>query len=197
MSFAPTGTDPGGEAERSARDEPDENLVADFRRHRDESSFRRLYRRHTPFVYRYCLGRLRDPGEAESAVQETWLRAVRALERFDGRSTFRSWLVGIARNCCREQARRQARLVLVGDTGPPVPATEPPPAGGGIDLARAVAGLPERARAVLLLHDVEGCTHVEIGDILGVDPGTSKSQLSRARRLLRRALSGGDHHEPV
>ncbi len=59
---------------------------------------------------------------------------------------------------------------------------------GGIDLDRAIAQLPERARAVFVLHDVEGYRHEEIGEMLGVTAGTSKSQLHRARKLLREAL---------
>lgn len=177
--------------EAHAPPEPsDVHLLDAIRRQRDEIAFRILYRRHSPMLYRYCLGRVRDPQAAESTLQETWLRAIRSLERFDGRSTLRTWLVGIARNCCRERARRAARLHLVADPDPTTPAPGTT-SGQGLDLERAVAGLPERARSVLLLHDVEGCTHAEIGDILDIEPGTSKSQLSRARRLLRRALSGG------
>lgn len=189
-------TDLPSSTERTGREVPDPEaadlrLVARFLRSRDETAFRDLYRRHAAILYRYCLATLRESGAAESAVQETWLRAVRHLERFDGRSTLRSWLVGIARNCCRELRRERARLRPVPDPDETIP--ERWSSGTHrIDLQRAVDALPPRARSVLLLHDVEGCTHVEIGDMLEIDAGTSKSQLSRARRLLRRALSGGE-----
>lgn len=188
----PRANGPSG-SEGASADTPDARLVSRFLRHRDEDAFRELYRRHTPVLYRYALQRLRRPQAAESVVQETWLRAARGMDRFDGRSTLRSWLVGITRNCCREHARAGARLRLVPELG--AEPTDPPPTTTRLDLEDAVERLPERARAVLLLHDVEGCTHAEIGQILEIDPGTSKSQLSRARRLVRRWLSGGDDHE--
>ncbi len=130
---------------------------------------------------------------AEDIVQDTWVRAARHLEGFEWRASLRSWLTGIALNCCRELWRRQAR---------PAPASPPGAhenvhlaagAGLGIDLARAVDDLPERAREVLVLHDVHGFTHLEIGAILSIEAGTSKSQLSRARAALRALL---DHNTP-
>ena len=157
----------------------------------DEAAFRVLYRRHTPRVYRFALRLVGgDVTEAEDVIQEAWLRAARSLARFRFDAAFHSWLCGIALNCVREQARRRGRsLVEVGGDG-----WEPPPSvrdpGTIIDLERALELLPLGFRTVLVLHDVEGFTHQEIGDRLGISDGTSKSQLHHARRAMRQLLGG-------
>lgn len=135
--------------------------------------------------------------EAEEIVQETWIRAVRGLPGFEWRSTLRTWLTGIAVNCLRERLRRQRRR-----PGPSVrdPAEMAQPGAGPtatasaqrIDLERAIAGLPDGYREVLILHDIQGYTHAEIAGLLGIAPGTSKSQLARGRRALRRMLGTAD-----
>jgi RNA polymerase sigma-70 factor (ECF subfamily) len=166
----------------------DDRALAEAFLHGDEPAFRELYRRHTPRVYalvRRLLGRRQQ--DADDAVQETWLRAARGLAGFRWDAAFGTWLVGIAVNVSREGRRRPAADSLAVDFAPAVP----PPDGGGIDLERAVLTLPDGYRHVLVLHDVWGMTHEEVGRALGIDPGTSKSQLSRARRALRERLWTG------
>ncbi len=128
---------------------------------------------------------------AEDVVQESWLRAASALGRFSWRSSLRTWLLGIAVNCCREVFRSASRDVANAGT----PAVDPgsPPSQGPerIDLERAIRELPDGYREVFILHDVEGLTHEEIGGLLGIGVGTSRSQLSRARRALRAYWAGG------
>jgi RNA polymerase sigma-70 factor (ECF subfamily) len=155
---------------------------------RDEPAFLAIYRRHAPALYRIALRLTASASDAEDAVQDSWLRAVRGLPAFEWRSSLRTWLTGIVLNRCRELTRSNGR------GAPLFPLDE---AGGGelrpepaLDLERAVEGLPLGYRTVFVLHDVEGYTHEEIGAVLGVDPGTSKSQLSRARRAIRAALGG-------
>lgn len=172
-------------------DPEDRQLVERFLARRDEAAFRALYRRHTPFLYRLLL-RLSGGGAqaAEEGVQETWVRAVERLGEFAWRSQLRTWLAGIAIHWSQEDARRRRR-----DTAELDDATLPAPrATAPIDrmhLERAVSELPDGYRAALLLHDVEGFTHEEIAAALGVDAGTSKSQLFRARRTLRLMLQPG------
>jgi len=160
----------------------------------DEAAFRVLYRRHSPTVFRLAL-RLAagNVAEAEDVMQETWLRAARGLAGFQWRSAFRTWLTGIAVNRFRELARRNGHHITVveGECEAPAAAAEP---GGHIDLERALALLPPGLRAVLLLHDVEGFTHREIGEQLGISDGTCKSQLHEARRAMRRLLIVGLEH---
>lgn len=159
---------------------------------RDERAFGRLYDRHTPYLYRFAL-RLAGGDEvlAQELVHDAWVIAVERLDRYEGRSALRVWLGGIlvnrARLSWREQERDQIELSEV-------------PLGAGdavldfalhrVDLERAMSALPTRARHVFVMHDVEGYTHEDIAELLGIEPGTSKSQLSRARALLRARLEG-------
>lgn len=161
----------------------------------DELAFRELYRRHTPRVYLFVL-RMMGGSEvdAEDVVQEMWIRAVTRLDRFRWQSKLSTWLIGIAANLCRDRLRASARhatVRLATDASPVVTAGA---AEARIDLERAIAALPAGYREVLLLHDVEGLTHGEIGERLGIAEGTSKSQLFFARRTMRRLLApaGGD-----
>ena len=118
--------------------------------------------------------------EAEDAVQDTWVRATARLAEFRGESSLRTWLAGFAINCCRERRRRRD------PDGAPAPAPSvDDPVVDRLDLERAIAALPDGHREVFVLHDLEGFTHEEIAARLGIVPGTSKSQLSRARSALR------------
>lgn len=163
---------------------PDQALVRRVLK-RDERAFHELYRRHAGPAYRLALRMTGgDEADADDIAQETWRRAVRGLRGFEGRSSFRTWLLGIATRCAFEclRRRRPHEPLLEELTGR---APEPCRA---MDLAEAIARMPAGYRSVLVLHDVEGFTHDEIGALLGVATGTSKSQLSRARAWLRRAL---------
>ena len=171
-------------------DPEDEALVARFLADEDEAAFRALYRRHAPFLYRFLLRWTGGEAEAQEGVQETWVRAIRGLSGFRGQSSLKTWLAGIAIRWSREDARRRGRLVALPDEAP---AAGPfPDRVERVDLERALAALPDGYREVLILHDVEGYTHEEAAELLGVEIGTSKSQLSRARRALRARLTGGD-----
>ncbi|MEX2663139.1 MAG: sigma-70 family RNA polymerase sigma factor [Vicinamibacterales bacterium] len=173
----------------AADDSDDRELVARFLRARDESSFRALYRRHTPALYGLALRLLgHRSADADDVIQDTWIRAAERLNGFRWESTVRTWLASIAVNCCRERLRTGWRWVQEDDTlpersNPDVPALE-------LTLAvdRAIATLPAGCRGVFVLHDIEGRTHEEIGALLDIAPGTSKSQLFHARRHLRALL---------
>ena len=158
-----------------------------------EAAFRQLYQRYTPRIRGVVLRLLRDAGnvadaanDADEVMQETWLRASAALERFRWESTLSTWLCGIGVHAALEVLRRNRRWVDV-EALDQVVATDPPP-GEGIDMSAALAALPSRQRAVIVLHDVEGYTHDEIAALLGIVPGTSKSQLTHARNAVRRAI---------
>ncbi len=164
-------------------------LVRSFLKKRDEQAFRSLYRKYTPGVYRLALRLLNgDEALAEETVQEGWTRAVQNLPKFRWQSSFRTWLHSIIVHCCQEQFRRKNRKncdidELIGDSDEPAELH-----GDSIDLENAFNQLPDGYRQVLILHDLEGYTHKEIGLLLGVQPGTSKSQLSQARKAMRRYL---------
>ena len=165
----------------------DRQLVGRFLADGDEHAFRRLYRRHSPSLYGLLL-RLLGGREAvaQDLLQETWLRASRSLGGFRWRSGLRTWLRGIAVNCARETFREQP-----GESAEPLKEEDPfftpdlPPSIHRLDWQKALAALPDGYRQVVVLFDVEGYSHEEIGHLLEIAPGTSKSQLARGRRALR------------
>lgn len=165
---------------------PDRTLARRFLRRGDEAAFRELYRRHTPALFGLVLRLLGgSTQEAQDLVQETWIRASRSLPRFQWRSQLRTWLSGIAVNLVRERHRRTVREPSA--PGPAAAAAVASPV-DRIDLERAIALLPPGYRQVLVLREIEGYTHDEVARLLGIDPGTSKSQLFHARRTLRDLL---------
>lgn len=167
----------------------DRELVRLVVERRSESAFRQLYRRHTPRLFAFATRLAGTDGEPEELVHETWLRVTRILPGFRWDSGLGTWMRGILLNCHREACRKQARLRLVDTDVEALPATHPAPVlEDRLDLERALARLPEGYRRIVVLHDVEGYTHREIGALLDIDPGTSKSQLSRGRARLRTLL---------
>jgi RNA polymerase sigma-70 factor (ECF subfamily) len=161
-------------------------LVERFLRTRGEDAFEALYDAHTPALYALAM-RLTggDHGEAEDLVQESWVRAVRALSSFRAEAALRSWLCGVLVNVRRGRIKSDWRKVDSLDVEPIADGNGPDDA---LDLERAIGKLPEGARDVFVLHDVYGYTHREIAEMLSIAEGTSKSQLTRARALLRRSL---------
>lgn len=156
---------------------------------RDEKSFRTLYRRHTPRLFLFAL-RLSGGNEAdaEDVVQETWVRACDRLAGFRWESAFSTWLCGIGLNVAREFIRRRSRSPIDASDDPPDVPARRVNLDERVDLEAAVASLPDGARVVLVLHDIEGMKHGEIAERLDISEGTSKSQLHDARRALRAAL---------
>jgi RNA polymerase sigma-70 factor, ECF subfamily len=169
----------------------DAELIARLVDHRDAEAFDLLYRRHTDAMYASALRISADPEIASDAVHDAWVRAVENLGRFERRSALRTWLIGILINCIRERRREDLNLVPIDDIRALVPGSPRLPMDiDPIDLDAAIMALPPRYRWVVVLHDVEGFTHAEIAAMLGIVPGTSKSQLARARTKLRDALTG-------
>jgi len=158
------------------------DLIDRFVRRGDERAFRQLYAQHTPAVYG-LIRRLAGPAAdlAEDVLQEAWLRATAAMATFRGESAFRTWLTGIALNCYRERRRRLAGL----SDGVPADEHVPAAVAQAVDVADILSTLSDEHREVLVLHDVEGYTHDEIAEALGIEVGTSKSRLSRARQMFR------------
>ena len=179
---------PGGGATHgsmmSAADEI--RLVRAYRDSRSETAFRALFRAFSGQPYRVALRMLGQKQDADDALHDVWIRALEGIATFREESSFSTWLVGICINRCREILRMRGTPLDVSAT----PAVVSPPQGERLDLERAIALLPAGYRAVLMLHDVEGHTHEEIGRFLDIEPGTSKSQLWHARRAVRTLLNG-------
>ena len=162
----------------------------------DVRAFEALYRRHSRRVYAVLWRLCGHEARAEDLVQEAFVRAWQALPGFRFESAFSTWLHRLAVNTALMELRSRAggEALETDDTALDVH-PESDSAGQrtalAIDLERAVATLPPRARAVLVLHDIEGWKHAEIAAELGMAVGSSKAQLHRARGLLRTRLGEG------
>jgi RNA polymerase sigma-70 factor (ECF subfamily) len=163
----------------------------------DAKAFEALYRRHAARVHGVIARLVGYQGvRAEDLTQEAFVRAWQALPGYRFESAFGTWLYRLAANTALMELRaRRSRPATDGDATLDDIGT-PDSAGHAtaltLDLERAVASLPPRARAVLVLFDVEGWKHEEIAEALGMAVGSSKAQLHRARGLLRTRL-GGSH----
>lgn len=158
----------------------------------DRRAFERLYRLHGQRIFALCLRMSGERGVAEELVQDVFVRAWQKLDTFRGDAAFSTWLHRVAVNIVlsrrKQDGVRRDRTVQDDDTVAAAPARTVSIA-ERVDLEAAIAGLPQGARRIFVLHDVEGYTHEEIGDLLGITSGGSKAQLHRARMLLREALS--------
>lgn len=160
----------------------------------EQRAFEQLYRHHRDRIYalcwRLCGG---DAALAEDLLQEAFVRAWSKLHLFEGRSAFGTWLHRLAANVVLSD--RRIRLKKVGMETVLDEAVERTASGAKditadleSDLEQAVARLPERARTVLILYDIEGYRHSEIAGLTGMAVGSSKAQLHRARKLVREML---------
>ena len=158
----------------------------------DVEAFEQLYRDHVGRVYAVCLRMTGDPSEAEEATQEAFVRAWQKLETFRGTSAFSTWLhrltVNVVLSGFRSKHRRTSRVTVTDRLETLEREGSGPRADLRADLEWAIASLPEGARRIFVLHDVEGYKHREIAEMTGLAAGTCKAQLHRARKLLREAL---------
>jgi RNA polymerase sigma-70 factor, ECF subfamily len=159
----------------------------------DPSAERALYDAHVDRVFRLVHRMAGDPDRAQDYTQETFIRAFERLRDFRGEAALSTWLCSIAisitLNGLRKVRRSHEREVPLDDApaiGRSRPDAEPDLK---VRLSRAIDDLPDGYRAVFVMHDVEGYTHEEIATALGVQSGTSKAQLFRARARLREALA--------
>lgn len=160
----------------------------------DAQAFERLYRRHVSKVYglcwRLCNG---DAAKADQAAQDAFVRAWEKLDSFRGESAFGTWLHRLTVNVVLGEHRLLKRWTTFEDAdqdGAPEPSYHPTSTiSDRMDVERALSRLPKGARAVLVLHDLEGWQHDEIASATGIAVGTSKAQLHRARKLMKEWLS--------
>jgi RNA polymerase sigma-70 factor (ECF subfamily) len=176
--------------DRDAKRREDHELVERTRRGEMEA-FETLYRRHSPAVFGLALRMLQNRADAEDMIQEIFLQAYDRLPSFEGRSAFGTWLYRLSVNRCldhlrsrgaKEQSRTEpltyelsGRVSTVGLRG--------------LELERAIGELPPSSRAAFLLHHVAGFDHKEVGEMLGIAVGTSKSLVHRARTRLKEVLA--------
>lgn len=156
----------------------------------DEAAFGQLVRRHQRRAYAVARAIVLNHEDAEDAVQEAFLHAYRALDRFRPDQAFGAWLHRIVANAALDLTRR--RKVREADELPESVASPFRDPAESSDLRQrlreALADLPPRQRAVIVLHDIEGFKHAEIGKTLDIPEGTARSDLHYARARLREAL---------
>lgn len=171
--------------------EYDESLCISSAKQGDHSAFKELYNRNVGRVYAVCLRILKSKDKAEELTQDVFVSAWNNLNNFREESLFSTWLHRIAVNMVlvslRNEKRRLSRFVSINSKINNV-LSKIHLTGDSIDLEKAISILPEKARIVFLLHDVEGYKHEEISEVMKIAVGTSKAQLSRARKILREAL---------
>ena len=159
----------------------------------DMGAFEQIYQRHHRRVYSLCLRMTQNPPEAEDLTQEVFIQLFRKLGSFRGESAFTTWLHRLTVNQVlmyfRKRSVRDEKTTEDGETPDQIVAgTENPmmmPIVDRLALDKAIAQLPPGYRTVFILHDVEGYEHEEIGRIMQISTGTSKSQLHKARMKLR------------
>jgi RNA polymerase sigma-70 factor (ECF subfamily) len=169
------------------------NTTVERARRGDATAFEELYHQHSGRVYALARRMADDETLAKDLTQEVFIRLWQKLASFRGESEFATWLTRMAINVCLNKIgveKRRTNRVFTTDnlaTFESAQRTGTPEA--GIDLERALATLPTGARAVFVLHDVEGYKHSEIAEMTGVAEGTVKAQLHRARKLLQAAMN--------
>lgn len=168
----------------------------------DLEALEAVYRAYEAPVYNLARRLCRRPEDAEDVLQETFIEVMRSVHRYRGDGSFAGWI----RKVAASKALMKLRSAKLRETeefieespgqgsapgGHVAAARAADPVHAHVDLETALARLPERARAVVWLHDVEGYTHEEIGEMMGMTPSFSKSQLARAHARLRGWLEGG------
>ncbi len=163
-------------------------------------------------VYALCRRMLADPDEAADATQEVFVRVMRSVLGFRGESSFGTWLHRVTVNVCltalRKRTRARAAGTVAGGTPFALPGDDldvggaeagPDDLAVAADLAKrseaALAALPEEARAVVVLRDLEGLSTKEVADLLGVTENVVKVRLHRAHARLRKMVLGGHQAE--
>ncbi len=155
-------------------------------------AFKELFMKNVPRVYSLCLRISADSHLADDLTQEVFIKAWEKLKTFKFESKFSTWLHSIAVNQFLMHLRSDKRS---SDKAEEMKKDLQNSSGVKqsqdflIDLQNAIMKLPDQARAVLVLHDIEGYKHNEISDMMSIQPGTSKAHLHRARKILRKELS--------
>ncbi len=170
----------------------DEALVARARGG-DVTGFEQLYLRYREHVYNLCLSVCGDREEAQDLLQESFVRAYRALPRFRGDAQFSTWLHRIALNLCQDALRRRKRTTELASSLSEQPME---PLGAAYEVRAALLQLRPRHRIVLALRYQQALSYQEIADLLRWPLGRVKVTLHRAKRAFKEAYLGAEGDEP-
>lgn len=182
---------PAGNKEIALRSE-EEILLVQRASEGDRIAFEQLYRANVSCVYSVCLRISADKDRAEEITQTVFIKVWEKLNSFRGESRFSTWLYRIAVNTALIELRSRKRWInhfkyfsdLFNFDKKVFHYQQ-----NNIDLEKAISYLPEKARIVFILHDIEGYKHEEIAEMMSNTTGTTKAQLHRARKLLKEALN--------
>ncbi len=177
----------------------DETQLIERAKAGDGAAAAELVERFQHRIYTLCVRLLGNRDDAEELTQETLVKALTGLERFDGRASLSTWLHRIATNACYSRMRsdtvRTRGRVAWPEIGEPTAASRVQRSDAGVDasqrrrdVAAALEGLQSEHRVVLVLRDVQGLEYEQLAEVLGVPVGTIKSRLFRARVALREAI---------
>jgi RNA polymerase sigma-70 factor (ECF subfamily) len=176
----------------------------------DRRALERLLTTHADRVHAVCRRVLADPEDALDATQEAMIAIARGITSFDGRARFTTWMYRVATNAALDEARRRQRrprpVDVLDDTAQPAFRSSPGTAFGAavdervstrVDVDAALATLPDEFRAAVVLRDLADLDYAEIGEVLGIPPGTVRSRISRGRALLHAALGDPGGNQPA
>jgi RNA polymerase sigma-70 factor (ECF subfamily) len=160
----------------------------------DHQAFERLYRRYIIPVYTLCTRLSGSSKRGEELTRDVFMRTWEKLPEFTGETAYGTWLqrlaIDVVLNARNGEGEGAAGIEEGGSSNDRWnDGASAPDDSGGLDLDQVIDSLPEDARTILVLHDVEGYKHEEIAEILGTTVGRSKAQLGRARLLLRETLA--------
>lgn len=156
----------------------------------DQQAFERLYRLHAARIHSLVRRMVGGDGDADELVQDAFVRAWQRLSTFRGESAFGTWMHRLTVNLVLnwQKSRNRGRKLFDDDAVIDMQSARRETPEAAMDLETALQELPKGARQIFVLHDVEGFKHEEIAEMLEITSGTSKAQLHRARRLMRRHL---------
>jgi len=191
-----------GSSDRPAPEGPSDGQLIDRFLTGDTAAFTALVHRHERRVYNLAYRMLGREEDARDATQDAFLSALRKLSSFRGQAAFTTWMHRVTVNACYDILRRRQREPLPGEPRDEAATTPVGPDPGSavsiaIDVQRALLGVPEEFRAVLVLHDAMDMAYEDVAEALGIPVGTVKSRLHRGRVMLARLLPGERSGDPL
>ncbi len=197
---------PGGPDDRAVALDAERRLI-DAATAGDRAAMDALLRAHYDRIFAVCRRITGSESDAADAAQEALMAVVRGLSKFDGRSSFSTWVYRIATNASLDELRRRRRRPVVADTSDiPIdrdPHLADPDGERGFDLVadreqldQALRQVPEEFRVPLVLRDVGDLDYAEIAETLDVPIGTVKSRIARGRAALAQIVRAGNHTDP-
>jgi RNA polymerase sigma-70 factor (ECF subfamily) len=190
--MAGTTTTATGSVWRNQFTEVSDRSLVELAQRGSRRAFGELVARHDQGLRALARRLLKEPAQVEDALQDTYLKAFRKIDRFRGDANVATWLYRIAYNTCLDELRRRRPVVAIDDACDP-PSRETGPAERVIaemTVTELLEDLPEAMRATVVLVDGYGFDYLEASRLLDVPPGTVASRMSRSRRLLRQTGMG-------